>query len=103
MSYFIKQQWSRPSKAIQWAFESTPREVRLHLDETYGKSNLWTKTSREGIGSLVMTVTTEWQSRQAVDQWWHDEALQAWHASIKQHNTENGIVLLHEETYSSLK
>ena len=101
MSYFTKQQWSRPSKSISWAYENTPQEVRTHLDETYGKSKLWIKTSREGVGTLVMTITTEWQSRQALEQWWHDESLQQWHASRNQHNTENGIVLLNEETYSS--
>jgi hypothetical protein len=101
MSFFTKQQWSRPSKAVPWAFESTTQEVRTHLDETYSKPKLWIKTSREGIGTLVMTVTSEWESRQAVDQWWHDEALQQWHASRDQHNKDNGIILLHEETYSS--
>jgi hypothetical protein len=101
MSYFTKQQYSRPSKAIQWAFENTPRETLTYLDETYGKPKLWLKTNREGVGTLVMTITTEWESRQAVDQWWHDEALQQWHTSRDQYNKDNGIILLHEETYSS--
>jgi hypothetical protein len=101
MSFFTKKQWSRPSKAVPWAYEKYRGTVREYLDETYSKPKLLIKTSREGIGTLVMTVTTEWESRQALDQWWHDETLQEWHASVAQHNTENGIILLHEETYYS--
>jgi hypothetical protein len=101
MSYIIKQQYSRPSKSIPWAFENTPREILLHLDETYIKPKLWTRTTRDGIGSLVMTLTREWQSRNAVEQWWHDEVLKQWHADRAQHNKDNGIVLLLEETFSS--
>ena len=101
MSFFSKYQFSRPSKAIPWYTEVTPKEIWIYLTANYYETKLWIANKREGTGTLVMTVTSEWESKNAFDQWFHDPNLLEWHKQRDDYHKEHGIILLGEEYYYS--
>jgi hypothetical protein len=56
---------------------------------------------KEGVGTLVLTLSNEWKDRESALQWWEDPQLSSWHQGRETHNRENGIAVVSEEMFYS--